>query len=262
MFIVSQGYPVHGTLAACSKTGIRIIGVRHQQAAVMMALAQNYVEGRMVAVAIFSPGPAITNAITGILIAKDNCWPVLVIGGATPLSMKDMGCFQEFNAVPVMQPITKWSALIGHVEDIPEAIEKAFKISTSGRYGPVYLEIPEDVLTAKGLRSSLDSLSLSKEEAPSVNLDSIQTAGEILLSARRPLIIIGKSIRWFNAREEIRLLIEKFRIPFITSPMGQGYLPDDHLYCFNTDRSYIQQCADVVSLSEPGLTGLFVMEAN
>ena len=241
-----SGIPVHGTLAACSRTGIRIIGVRHQQAAVMMALAQNYVEGRMVAVAIFSPGPAITNAITGILIAKDNCWPVLVIGGATPLSMKEMGCFQEFNAVQVMQPITKWSALISLVEDIPDAIEKAFKMSTSGRYGPVYLEIPEDVLTAKGLRSSLDSLSLSKEERPSVNVDLIRTAAEILLSARRPLIIIGKSIRWFNADEEIRVLIETFKIPFMTSPMGQGYLPDDHLYCFNTDRSYIQQCADVV----------------
>ena len=211
----------------------------------------------MIAVAIFSPGPAITNAITGILIAKDNCWPILVIGGATPLSMKGMGCFQEFNAVPVMQPITKWSALISHVEDIPEAIEKAFKISTSGRYGPVYLEIPEDVLTAKGLRSSLDSLSLSKEVAPSVNLDSIQIVGEILLSAKRPLIIIGKSIRWFNAREEIRLLIEQYKIPFITSPMGQGYLPDDHLYCFNTDRSYIQQCADVVLIAGARLNWTF-----
>ena len=240
------GIPVHGTLAACSKTGIRIIGVRHQQAAVMMALAQNYVEGRMIAVAIFSPGPAITNAITGILIAKDNCWPILVIGGTTPLSMKGMGCFQEFDAVPVMQPITKWSALISLVEDIPETIENAFKISTSGRYGPVYLEIPEDVLTAKSPRSTFDSVLMRKEETPSLNLDSIRAAGEILLSARRPLIIIGKSIRWSNAREEIRLLIENFKIPFITSHMGQGYLPDDHLYCFNTDRSYIQQCADVV----------------
>jgi thiamine pyrophosphate-dependent acetolactate synthase large subunit-like protein len=241
-----SGIPVHGTVAACAKTGIRIIGVRHQQAAVMMALAQNYVEGRMTAVAIFSPGPAVTNAITGILIAKDNCWPILVIGGATPLSMDGMGCFQEFNAVQVVQPITKWSTLITTVEYIPEAIQKAFKMATSGRYGPVYLDIPEDVLMAKGLRSGFDSVSLSKEEVPSVNLDSIQVAGEILLSARRPLIIMGKSIRWSNACEEIRLLIEKFMIPFITSPMGQGYLPDDHVYCFNTDRSYIQQCADVV----------------
>jgi thiamine pyrophosphate-dependent acetolactate synthase large subunit-like protein len=242
------GIPVHGTLAACSKTGIRIMGVRHQQAAVMMALAQNYVEGRMIAIAIFSPGPAITNAITGILIAKDNCWPILVLGGATPLSMKDMGCFQEFNAVQVMQPVTKWSALISVVEDIPEALENAFKICTSGRFGPVYLEIPEDVLTAKGPRLTFDSVLMCKEEMPCVNLDAIRAAGEVLLSAKRPLIIIGKSIRWTNAREEIRLLIEKYKIPFITSPMGQGYLPDDHIYCFNTDRSYIQQCADVVMI--------------
>jgi 2-hydroxyacyl-CoA lyase 1 len=241
-----SGIPVHGTLAACSKIGIRIIGVRHQQAAVMMALAQNYVEGRMVAVAIFSPGPAITNAITGILIARDNCWPILVVGGATPLSMKGMGCFQELNAIQVMQPITKWSALISIVEDIPQAIEHAFKISTSGRCGPVYLEIPEDVLTAKCSRASFGSGLMSKEEASSLNLDLIQAASEILLSARQPLIIIGKSIRWSNAREEIRLLIEQFKIPFITSPMGQGYLPDDHLYCFNTDRSYIQHNADVI----------------
>jgi len=241
-----SGIPIHGTLAACSEIGIRIIGVRHQQAAVMMALAQNYVAGRMLAITIFSPGPAILNAITGILIAKDNCWPILVIGGATPLNMKGMGCFQELNAVPIMQPVTKWATLISATKDIPNALKKSFEIATSGRYGPVYLEIPEDILIEKTSRETVyPNLIRIKSDTP-LPLHSIQSAANYLLAAKKPLIIIGKSIRWSDAQKEFKHLVEHFNIPFITSPMGQGYLPDDHPYCFNTDRSYIQNNTDIV----------------
>jgi 2-hydroxyacyl-CoA lyase 1 len=241
-----SGVPIQGTLAACLKIGIRIIGVHHQQAAVMMALAQNYVAGRMLAITICSAGPSILNAITGISIAKDNCWPVLVIGGATPLNMKGMGCFQELNAVPIIQPITKWAALISAAKDIPYALKKAVETATSERYGPVYLEIPEDILIAKTQRACVDSASKSNKPGTSLPLNSIQSAAEYLLSARQPLIIIGNSIRWSDAQDELKHLVESFSIPFISSPMSQGYLPDNHLFCFNTDRSYVQNNADVV----------------
>ena len=76
-----SGTPVRETFAYCVKMGIRAIGVRHQQAAVLMATAQNYVAGRITAVAMLSAGPAVTNAVTGVLVARDNCWPVVVLGG-------------------------------------------------------------------------------------------------------------------------------------------------------------------------------------
>jgi glyoxylate carboligase len=93
------GTPVRETLAYCARSGIRNIGVRHQQAAVLMATAQNYVSGRMAAVAILSAGPAVTNAVTGVLVAWDNCWPVVVLGGRRPLCMRGMESFQELDAV-------------------------------------------------------------------------------------------------------------------------------------------------------------------
>jgi len=86
-----SGTPIRETFAKCFDLGIRPIGVRHQQAGVMMAIAQNYISGRTTAVAILSAGPAVTNAATSILVANDNCWPVVVLGGRRPLSRQGMG---------------------------------------------------------------------------------------------------------------------------------------------------------------------------
>ena len=130
----------------------------------MMATADNYVAGRMTAVAIVSPGPGVTNAATGILVAHDNCWPVVVIGGRRPLAMRGMGSFQELAAVPVFQSITKGSEVVETTAAIPEAIHRAFRTATSGRPGPVYLEIPEDVLT--GVTSLFDPGSHEACEPP------------------------------------------------------------------------------------------------
>jgi hypothetical protein len=79
-----SGKPIRETFAKCGELGIRLIGVRHQQVGVMMAISQNYITGRLSAVSILSAGPAVTNAATGILIARDNCWPVIVLGGRRP----------------------------------------------------------------------------------------------------------------------------------------------------------------------------------
>ena len=141
--------------AKCGELGIRLIGVRHQQAGVMMAVAQNYTTARLSAVSILSAGPAVTNAATGILIARDNCWPVIVLGGRRPLSMKGMGSFQELDAVPIYESITKWSATVEATSSIHAFLERAFKVAISGRPGPVYLDLPEDVLTGLAIRSDV-----------------------------------------------------------------------------------------------------------
>src|SRR3990167_5557609 len=150
-----SGSPIRETFSICAKIGIRAIGVRHQQAGVMMATAQNYVTGRLTAISILSAGPAVTNAVTSVLVAKDNCWPVVVLGGRRPLSMQGMGSFQELDAVPIFQPITKWSAVVESTSKIPEYLDRAFKTAVSGRPGPVYLDLPEDVLN--GMAAAADS---------------------------------------------------------------------------------------------------------
>ena len=96
------GTPIHETLAACLRHGIRVVGVHHQQAAAMMAASYNYMRGRLSAAVILSAGPAIANSVTGVLVAHDNDWPLLVIGGGRPLDTRGRGAFQDLDAVPIV----------------------------------------------------------------------------------------------------------------------------------------------------------------
>jgi 2-hydroxyacyl-CoA lyase 1 len=246
---------VRETFAYCAKVGIRNIGVRHQQAAVMMATAHNYISGRLAAVAVLSAGPAVTNAVTGVLVARDNCWPLVVLGGRRPLSMQGMGSFQELDSVPIFQSITKWSAIVDATEKIPEYLGRAFQIAFTGRPGPVYLDIPEDVLT--GFTRSYEIPSLEIAEVPAPDRKLVIKAAEALLHAERPALIVGKGARWSGAYEELARLVDDFGIPFIASPMGRGYLPDDHPLCVNEARALLQAKADVVLLAGARLDWTF-----
>jgi thiamine pyrophosphate-dependent acetolactate synthase large subunit-like protein len=239
-----SGTPIRETFAKCGELEIRLIGVRHQQAGVMMAISQNYITGRLSAVSILSAGPAVTNAATGILIARDNCWPVIVLGGRRPLSMRGMGSFQELDAVPMYESITKWSATVEATSSIPAFLERAFKVAISGRPGPVYLDLPEDVLT--GLAICSDAVVPNCDSPPAPDRRAIMEAADILLSAKRPAIVIGKGVRWSEPYRELARLVNDYGIPFITSAMGRGYLPDDHPLCCNDARRLLMTKAEAV----------------
>ena len=239
------GTPIRETFSKCAELGMRPIGVRHQQAGVLMALAQNYLAGRLAAVTLLSAGPAITNAATGILVARDNCWPLVVLGGRRPLSMRGMGSFQELDAALLFQSISKWSATVEATSEIPRFLEEAFRVALSGRPGPVYLDLPEDVLTGS---SAFHRVSALRSAAPVADDATIAHAADLLLRAARPAMIIGKGVRWSEPYAELRALADEFAIPFIASPMGRGFLPDDHPLCFNDARGLLQHEADVILL--------------
>jgi 2-hydroxyacyl-CoA lyase 1 len=241
-----SGTPIRETFAKCGELGVRPIGVRHQQAGVMMAIAQNYVTGRLTAVSILSAGPAVTNAATSILVARDNCWPVIVLGGRRPLSMQGMGSFQELDSISLYGSITKWSALVESTSEIPAYLDRAFRIAVGGRPGPVYLDLPEDVLS--GLATPLDHSPAAEERRAALDTQLLTQAADVLASAKRPAVIIGKGIRWSEPYDEINRLVNDHAMPFVTSPMGRGYLPDDHPLCFNDARHVLMANADVVLL--------------
>lgn len=240
-----SGTPIEEILAACITRGIRVIGVRHQQAAVMMAIAQNYESGKLCAIAIVSAGPGVTNTITGVLVANDNCWPVMILGGRRPLATQDQGAFQDLNAVPIFESITKWSAVVDDPGRIQECLERGFDIACSGRPGPVYIDLPEDVLTSVS-ESRIRSAKNIHETQKSLDPDAIDAAASVLLRAKRPVLIVGKGMRWSNAYRELQELVEHIDMPFIASPMGRGYLPDDHPLCYNELSTQIQAQADVI----------------
>ncbi len=209
-----------------------------------MATAQNYISGRLTAVSILSAGPAVTNAATSILVARDNCWPVVVLGGRRPLSMQGMGSFQALDAVALYQSITKWCALVETTASIPAYLERAFQIAMTGRPGPVYLDLPEDILS--GLANVPCGNASDFEYASVCDPLAIKHAGDLLLSAERPAILIGKGVRWSEPYHELKQLVDEFGIPFMTSPMGRGTLPDDHPLCFNDARHLLQSKADAI----------------
>ncbi|MGH8728229.1 MAG: thiamine pyrophosphate-binding protein [Burkholderiales bacterium] len=239
-----SGTPVAETLAECAKSGLRVIGVRHQQAAAMMAVAQNYVSGRLVAAVILSAGPAITNAATGILVAFDNGWPLLVLGGRRPLHMRKMGSFQEFDGIAIFRSITKFAGLIDGPGEIPASLVHAFHVASSDEPGPVYLDVAEEALQKRAVAEQVDRP--PQVRAQPIDPRALDQAAEILANAERPAVIIGDGVRWSQPFVELEQLIVRLDAPFITSPMGRGFLPDDHPLCFNAASSLLLSSADAV----------------
>lgn len=240
------GGPIQKTLAMAARSGIRVIGVHHQQAAVMMALAQNYTAGKACAAVMLSAGPAVTNAATGLLVAKDNGWPVVVLAGRTTPSVHVHGQFQELDGADLYKPITKWSTCINRTTDLSATLDKAFDVATAGRPGAVYVDITEDVLTGnldnEVSRKAARPVKQGSQPAP----EKIQQVATLLRNAHRPAIIAGKGLRWHTDPELLCQLIERQQIAFISSPMGRGIIPDTHELCFNHARVKVQSGADVI----------------
>jgi len=241
------GVPIDNTLASCAARGIRVVGVRDQRSGTHMALAHNYAAGKLVAAVIVSTGPAVTNVTTAILTAQANCWPLLVIGGCAALDLQGMGEFQDLDGAGLFEPICKLSTRITSVVDIPRMLLAAYTTATTGRPGPVYLDIPANLLQA----SVDESIQTAKTIAPAltaIDNETIANAVELLHGSTRPLMIIGKGVRWSEPYAELSRLATSTGIPFVTSPMGRGYLPDTQPLCFNALRSQILGEADVVLL--------------
>jgi len=238
------GTPVDQIFSECWARAIRPIGTRHQHAAVLMAAASNYICGRLESVVVVSAGPAVTNAVTGVLVAYNNGWPVIVFGGRRPVHEEGIGYFQELDAVPIFQSVTKWAAKVERAADIAMTVTRAFEVACSGRPGPVYLDLPEDVLLDHAV---VDNLEAPNIEAPlKADTKTVAVCARELSEAEHPLLIIGEGIRWSFSETDLRHLVEQTSVPFITTPMARGFLPDDHPLCANLVRRWIQSQADVV----------------
>ena len=234
-----MGGPMHESMKTAMAEGIRCFDVRHEQAAAMMATAYSRVLNRP-GVCMACSGPGVLNLVTGVGQANADCTPLLVLGGAYPVSEHGTGSFQELDQVALMKPITKWSERIYHAHRIPEIVAKALRVATSGKPGPVYLDFPADVL-----RSTVDPAKVRWDtphcdrvpERPRADPASIEQAIELLKSAKRPLVLSGSGIHWSDAAPELRAWCEKAGIPFYTTPQGRGAIPEDHPLCYPHARS-------------------------
>ena len=240
------GIPVTGIAAAAASEGIRYIGTRHEQAAGYAAQAISYLKGRVGACLVVS-GPGMTNAISALGNAWANCWPMLLIGGSSNQALNHMGDFQAAPQVDLAKPFCKWVGQAERIDLIPRYVATAVRHSISGRPGPVYLDLPGDVIA-----SSLDEDDLAypprveAPPAPQVDPAAVKAALAALKSARQPLAIIGKGAAWAGAEEQVRRFIDETQMPFLPSPMGKGVVADGHPLSVAAARTYALQNADLV----------------
>src|SRR5215217_3865974 len=231
------GGPVIEAVGACGDLGMRPIGVHHEQAAVMMAMAYAYVGGGL-GVAMLASGPAVTNGVTGAHVAYDNCWPVVIIGGSSTRRQRGRMPFQEADSVALMQPVTKWAVQADSAERIPELLAIAIRTAQTGRPGPVYLDLPADVLQATVDEAAVLRPPMVEPAArPAGDAAAVARAVALLRGAERPLLLLGKGVRNAAPFERLTDLVETLAMPFVPSPMGRGYIPDDHPLCMAGARS-------------------------
>jgi acetolactate synthase-1/2/3 large subunit len=249
VFTLSGGH-VMGIYDGCLDEGIKVVDVRHEQAAVHAADAWARLNPGKVGVAILTAGPGVTDGVTGVANAWRANSPILVIGGQGPFNNLRRGSLQEMDHVAVMQPITKWADACYQTDRIGEYIETGIRNAMSGVPGPAFLEIPMDVLHAP---IDLETVQIPEfrdyrvlSAAPPVLLTK---AIQILSRANRPMLMAGTALKWSEGGLALRQFAEASKIPVFTNGMGRGQLPMDHPQFFNRSRKHALSQADVVLLA-------------
>src|ERR1043165_4843220 len=242
------GFPVGPLAEAAQKAGLPYIGMRNEQTASYAAGAIGYLTGRPGACIVVT-GPGVIHGLAGLANAQSNCWPMLLIGGASETYRNGMGSFQEERQVLCATPVSKWAHAIEHVNRIPFYVEMAYRQSTYGRPGAAYLDIADDLIT--GSCDEDQVVQVAKCPAPprtqAIPTD-IERALDVLQTAERPLALIGQGMGYSGATEEVRKFMERAQIPFVRTPKGKGIMPDDHPLSAGAARTLALQQADVVFL--------------
>lgn len=242
------GFPVFGVAAAAQNEGIQFIGMRNEQAASYAAGAVGYFTGRPGACLTVS-GPGMIHGIAGLANAQENCWPMILLGGASNSYQEGMGAFQEAPQVELARIYSKYSARPDSPSRIPFYCEQAVRTAINGRPGATYLDFPDDFLSAQ-IEESEVSIPERCPDAPRPQAASadVQRAIDVLRQAERPLVIIGKGAAYSRAENEVRQFVEATGVPFLTSPMGKGVIDDEHALSVMPARGLALQDADVVVL--------------
>lgn len=243
-----MGGPINDGVKAAMGQGVRMIDVRHEQAAAMMAHAYARVLAKP-GVCMGASGPGTINLTTGLANALIDCAPVVAFGGSSPVGQNLKGAFQEIDQVAVMRPVTKWAERVYEAHRIPEYVNLAFRHAMSGKPGPVYLDLPGDVLYAevdeakvKWPKASASAMRGKQATDPG----TIELVISALEKAERPIVISGSGILWSRASEALGAFIDAVGLPFYTTPQGRGVIPEDHPYFYGSARSTAFKEADFV----------------
>ena len=217
-------------------SSIRHILVRHEQGAGHMAEGFAHATGRP-GVAMVTSGPGATNIVTPLCDAHMDSVPLVVITGQVPYAAIGTDAFQECDTTGITQSVTKHNFLVSDAQDIPRTIKEAFHIATTGRPGPVLVDIPKDIVDPGNPRSAMEWTDDVEMDLPGYNprtdVDpaAIRAAAEMIRAAERPVLYVGGGILKARAAEALRRFAEMTGIHVVTTLMARGAFPDSHELC-------------------------------
>ena len=247
VFTLNGGH-IYNLYEGCVDEGIKVIDFRHEQVAAHAAEGWAKVTGKP-GVAIVTAGPGVTDAVTGIANAFQAPSPMILIGGNAGITDHLRGGLQDFDSATFLKPVTKFSEQVKRVERIPEYVSIAFRHATSGVPGPVYLEIPIDIVGGVAEEEDVKYPGSYRTQSKAFgDPEYIKQVVDILHSTERPMVLAGSDIWWNDASEELREFVEMIDSPVFLNAMGRGSIPSDHTNLGSLGRRYGLVKSDTVIL--------------
>ncbi len=246
------GIPITDLTRKAQAEGMRVISFRHEQNAGNAAAIAGFMTQKP-GICLTVSAPGFLNGLTALANATTNCFPMILISGSSEREIVDLqqGDYEEMDQLAIAKPLCKAAFRVLHAEDIGVGIARAIRAAVSGRPGGVYLDLPAKLFSQTldaqaGRRSLIEVVDPAPRQIPAP--DAVQRALDLLGSAKRPLILLGKGAAYAQADADIRALVEKSGIPYLPMSMAKGLLPDTHEQSAAAARSYVLPAADVVLL--------------
>ncbi|OGA08528.1 MAG: oxalyl-CoA decarboxylase [Betaproteobacteria bacterium RIFCSPHIGHO2_12_FULL_69_13] len=246
------GIPITDLTRMAQAAGMRVISFRHEQSAGNAAAIAGFLTQKP-GICLTVSAPGFLNGLTALANATTNCFPMILVSGSSEREIVDLqqGDYEEMDQLAIARPLCKAAFRVLHVEDIGVGIARAIRAAVSGRPGGVYLDLPGRIFAqtmdaAAGKNSLIKVVDPAPRQIPA--RDAVQRALELLKSAKRPLIVLGKGAAYAQADADIRALIERTGIPYLPMSMAKGLLPDTHEQSAAAARSFVLPEADVVML--------------
>ncbi len=244
------GIPITDLTRRLQASGLRVISFRHEQSAGYAASIAGFMTQKP-GVCLTVSAPGFLNGLAALANATTNCFPMILISGSSEREVVDLqqGDYEEMDQLAIAKPLAKAAFRVLHAEDIGVGVARAIRAALSGRPGGVYLDLPaklfpQTIDAEAGRKSLIKVVDPAPRQIPAP--DAVQRALELLRSAKRPLIILGKGAAYAQADADIRALVEKTGIPYLSMSMAKGLLPDTHEQSAAAARSYVLPEADVV----------------
>jgi oxalyl-CoA decarboxylase len=246
------GIPITDLGRFAQAAGMRVLSFRHEQNAGYAASIAGYLTKKP-GVCLTVSAPGFLNGLTALAHATTNCFPMILISGSSEREIVDLqqGDYEEMDQLAIAKPLCKAAYRVLHAEDIGIAFARAIRAAVSGRPGGVYLDLPAKLLgqamdAEAGAKSLVKVIDAAPRQIPAP--ESVARALDVLKSAERPLIILGKGAAYAQADDGIRAFVEKSGIPYLPMSMAKGLLPDTHPQSAGPARSLVLKESDVVML--------------